>query len=214
MELAPSLKKLYLYGEQTSCIGWYGISLDIYMVGPISTITACPTVVDWENEAEAQAAQECMKRGRSVENIESFIDFSSHFDEKVIFIGRPSDEGGDTNPLRVTLWKKKKSGTQNKSKFPLILYIHGGGFITRLSKKYTSARIFAELLKLDVESSSVMESATFAIVDYRLAPEYIYTLQPQMIAFWHRIISFNTWDLVKEVYMFRVHPLELHRQWK
>jgi len=145
----------------------------LYGAVPASTITFCPTVVDWDNEVEAQSAQECMKRCRSVENVESPIVLSSYFDEETIFIDRPGDEGVDTNPLQVTLLKKQNS-QQSETKAPLILYMHGGAFITRLSRKLFPARIFAELLKLDDENSSVMESATFAIVDYRLAPEYAY----------------------------------------
>jgi len=138
------------------------------VVAPVGTMTVCPTVVDWANVAEAEAAQLCMKQGRRCADMDNLIDLNSLFDEEIISIDRP--KGGD--PMRVTLLKKQNS--QNEAKAPLILYIHGGGFTVRGGKNTFAARMLTTLLKMDSENSPVMESATWAIVEYRLAPEHIY----------------------------------------
>ncbi|KAL7530173.1 hypothetical protein ACHAXR_005496 [Thalassiosira sp. AJA248-18] len=110
-----------------------------------------------------------MKRARSIDDMDAAsISLKSLFDEEIIFIDRPN--GGD--PLQVILLKKQN--TPNKSKAPLILHIHSGGFTVRVSKNAFSARIFSALLEMDDEKSPVMESATWAIVVYRLAPDFIY----------------------------------------
>ena len=141
------------------------------VLAPLGTMSACPTVVDWANVAEAEAAQLCMKQGRQFgENSDNIVDLNSLFDEEIISIDRPKAKGGD--PMRVTLLKKQNS--QNEANAPLILYIHGGGFTIRSGKDILATRLFSTLLNMDSENSPVMESATWAIVEYRLAPEHIY----------------------------------------
>ena len=122
-----------------------------------------------------------MKRGRAMEDMD-MVDLESMFDVEDIFIDRPNASGGD--PMRVTLLKKQRqnniadSTKSSKAKIsPLILFIHGGGFVVRGVKKTMSAQIFNELLKLDSnndKNDQLMEDATFAVVEYRLAPEHIY----------------------------------------
>jgi len=153
-------------------------------LAPVATMTACPTVVDWTNQAEAEAAQLCMKRGRSIEDADGGFD-SSLFVEETIFIDRP--EGGD--PIRVMLFKKRNS--ESKAKAPLVLYIHGGGFTVRGSKLILSSLMLTALQNMDDINSPVMESATWATVDYRLAPEHVYPAAPEdcMLALNHLVHS-------------------------
>ncbi|KAL7531742.1 hypothetical protein ACHAXR_004207 [Thalassiosira sp. AJA248-18] len=158
---------------RTTELHWFVRYFMGYLLGviaPLSTMTNCATVVDWGNKAEAEAAQLCMKRARSVEDMDAAtILLKSLFDEEIIFIDRHN--GGD--PMRVILLKKQNS-SRNKSKAPLILHMHGGGFTARGNKNALSARIFTALLGMDDETSPVMEGATWAIVDYRIAPDFIY----------------------------------------
>eukprot|EP00580_Thalassiosira_gravida_P003683 CAMPEP_0201607850 /NCGR_PEP_ID=MMETSP0492-20130828/6825_1 /ASSEMBLY_ACC=CAM_ASM_000837 /TAXON_ID=420259 /ORGANISM="Thalassiosira gravida, Strain GMp14c1" /LENGTH=349 /DNA_ID=CAMNT_0048072525 /DNA_START=286 /DNA_END=1332 /DNA_ORIENTATION=- len=136
-------------------------------------MTACPTVVDRTNEAELEAAQLCMEQGRSVKDMDAYmIDFSS-FDEEIIFVDRP--KGSD--PIRVLLLKKQNTPSNDKS--PLVFYIHGGGFTVRGSKDSLAAQMLTALLKMDTDDSPVMEGATWAIVEYGLAPEYVYPSAPK-----------------------------------
>eukprot|EP00581_Thalassiosira_minuscula_P027995 CAMPEP_0183750460 /NCGR_PEP_ID=MMETSP0739-20130205/1113_1 /TAXON_ID=385413 /ORGANISM="Thalassiosira miniscula, Strain CCMP1093" /LENGTH=387 /DNA_ID=CAMNT_0025986513 /DNA_START=347 /DNA_END=1510 /DNA_ORIENTATION=- len=134
-------------------------------------MTICPSVIDWHNQKEVLLAQECMKRGRSAEDID-LAPLEWMFDVNDVFIDRPEGESGD--PLRVTLLKKQTSSEiANHPNAPLILFMHGGGFTVRAVKKIQSMLIFDELLKLDGDGT-MMDSATFAMVEYRLAPEHAY----------------------------------------
>jgi len=138
---------------------------------PLASITHCPTVVDWSNTAEAEAAHLCMKKARDcAQGPDNLYDWKSFFDYEIIFIDRP--EGG--HPLRVTLLKKKNP--QNKSKSPLILNIHGGGFTVRGGKEILATQMFTTLLKIDSEHSlqPALSSAVWAIVEYRLAPDHVW----------------------------------------
>ncbi|EJK52439.1 hypothetical protein THAOC_28282, partial [Thalassiosira oceanica] len=56
---------------------------------PLASMTTCPTVVDWNNPREAEAAKLCMEKGRSVSRTDGKIDFSAWlFDVETTLITR------------------------------------------------------------------------------------------------------------------------------
>mmetsp|Transcript_30814 Transcript_30814/g.65176 ORF Transcript_30814/g.65176 Transcript_30814/m.65176 type:complete len:462 (-) Transcript_30814:279-1664(-) len=161
---------------QTSELHWFVRFFMGYLygvLGHVATMTICPSVIDRHNPTEVLLAQECMKRGRSAEDID-LAPLEWMFDVNDVFIDRPQGERESGDPLRVTLLKKQKSPEiANHPNAPLILFLHGGGFTVRAVKKIQSMLIFDELLKLDGDGT-MMDSATFAMVEYRLAPEHAY----------------------------------------
>ncbi|KAL7546894.1 hypothetical protein ACHAWF_010222 [Thalassiosira exigua] len=137
------------------------------LVLPLSSMTECPAVVEWEDDMKAEEALLCLEPARK-----SLVRFDSYvlplFEEETISIARP--EGGD--PLEVKLFRKQNSPKDTKA--PLILYLHAGGFTVRAAPLPMGATLFTKLLNLDDENTRVMEGATWATVYYRLAPENIY----------------------------------------
>ena len=135
----------------------------------LASMTRCPTVVDWDNPREAEAAKLCMERGRSVSSMDAWLDFKDWlFDVETTLVARSSN----AEPLEVTLLRKRRPGTKNA---PLILFIHGGGFTTRMPKNSLATKVFHTLQKIDAgKNAPVLDGATLAIIDYRLAPEFPY----------------------------------------
>jgi len=164
---------------QMSEVHWFVRYILGYLFGvlaPISTMNKCPTVVDWDNKVEAEAAHLCMKKARDMEALDvAMTNLTSMFDEEIIYVDRPGVSG---DPMKVTLLKKENSKKVEDAKAPLILWIHGGGFVMRGSHISIPAQVFTAFLKMDedenINDSSVMESATMALVEYRLAPEAVY----------------------------------------
>mmetsp|Transcript_18504 Transcript_18504/g.30292 ORF Transcript_18504/g.30292 Transcript_18504/m.30292 type:complete len:480 (+) Transcript_18504:87-1526(+) len=175
---------------QTSELHWAVRYFVGYLFGifvPVGQLTKCPTVVDWANTQEADAAKSCITPIRAmVEQGDELVDLNELFDVQAIDIERSGDK--DNSPVHVTLLKKKGTSgsdptamTNSNSKAPLILYMHGGGFTVRGGKKTLTAQIFGYLQQIgerddDVNESanSFMDDAVWAIVDYRLAPEHLY----------------------------------------
>ena len=68
--------------------------------------------------------------------------------------------------MKVTLLTKQNFESA-KDDSVLLLYLHGGGFTVRGGKNMYSQQIFSEMLKQD---DHLTGRATFAVVEYRLAP--------------------------------------------
>ena len=177
---------------QTSEVHWAVRYFIGYLFGalfPVGQLLKCPTTVDWQNLTEAKEAEACMNPMRaSMESADGMVDLNALFDVQAIDIPR---DDGNNNPIHVTLLKKKKSSytvtktNNSKSAAPLILYMHGGGFIMRAGKNGFASEVFSYLLQLgeedenaDDSASSFIDDAVWAVVDYRLAPEYLYPAAP------------------------------------
>lgn len=130
---------------------------------PLGTMVTCPTTVDLDNEDDVASSLACMERGRSIQQFDVPRDsLSTSFDVENLLVGRP--DGGPE--MEVTLLTKKNSGSVKDDNI-LLMYLHGGGFTVRGGKNMLSHQIFTEMLKQD---DKLMGRATFAIVEYRLAP--------------------------------------------
>ena len=177
---------------QTSELHWkvrFFLGYIFAQLVPVGSLVKCPTVVDWSNEQEAEAAKSCINPIRStIESGDDSVDLHALFDVQSVDIDRAGG-GTDDNPLRVTLLKKRRSTSaaddsdtaavdDNKSSGPLILYMHGGGFTVRGGKNALAAQMFSSLLQKAEEDEddhgSFMDDAVWAVVEYRLAPEHTY----------------------------------------
>lgn len=149
----------------------------------------CPTVVDWTDAHRVDAAKSCINQVRAIfDSIDDLVDLNALFDVQVIDIDQPACGEDDYSKVRVTLLKKKATSAITNTKTddivraPLILYIHGGAFTIRGSKKTLAAQLFGSLLQIGEEDSDVannsaksfIDDAVWAVVDYRLAPEHKY----------------------------------------
>jgi acetyl esterase/lipase len=179
---------------QTSELNWkvrFFLGYIFDKLVPVGSLVKCPTVVDWSNEQEAEEAKSCMNPIRStIESGDDSVDLNALFDVQSVDIDRGAGGGTDDKPLRVTLLKKKRSTSaaddnsdtaavdDDNISGPLILYMHGGGFTVRGGKNALAAQMFSSLLQKAEEDEddhgSFMNDAVWAVVEYRLAPEYIY----------------------------------------
>jgi len=158
---------------------------------PVASMTKCPTVVDWNNPSEAEAAKHCMEKGRSVSRNDEKLDSGDGLFEVETTLVTRSSSSNDEEPLEVTLLRKKHHVPSTKNA-PLIVFIHGGGFTTRVRKNSLATKIFHTLQKIDAEQSApVLDDATLAIIDYRLAPEFPYPAATQdcMLALKHLVLN-------------------------
>lgn len=178
---------------QTSELNWkvrFFLGYIFDKLVPVGSLVKCPTVVDWSNEQEAETAISCMNPIRStIESGDDSVDLHALFDVQSVDIDRGAGGGTDDEPLRVTLLRQKRSTSANDDdngdtaavddnniSGPLILYMHGGGFTVRGGKSALAAQMFSSLLQKAEEDNygSFMDDAVWAVVEYRLAPEYIY----------------------------------------
>lgn len=143
---------------------------------PLAAMTACPTVIDRARAEDAEAeARLCMEGVRdAAEGPDRLYDWKSPFDHESVSIERPA--GGD--PLRVTLVRTKGSrgSGDGATPAPLVLIIHGGGFTVRTGREFVATRLIRALLGIDGADPGppALSGATWAIVEYRLAPEHPY----------------------------------------
>lgn len=186
---------------QTSELHWAIRYFVGYLFGklfPVSQLVKCPTKVDWANAQEANEAKSCITPVRElVEKLDAAIDLNTLFDVQAVDIER-----SDNSLMHVTLLKKKKVSseatgtTDNDSKAPLILYMHGGGFTVRGGKDMLAAQMFGYLHQLGKEDESAnafMDDAVWALVEYRLAPEHQYpaATEDSLLALNHLVNNMN-----------------------
>ena len=177
---------------QISELHWAVRYLFGYLSGklfPVGQLLKCTTTtVDLTNAQEVDEVKSCMSPVRAIiEKADAFVDLYALFDVQIIDIERSPH-----SLVRVTLLKKKTSSAttttttttttiNNDNTAPLILYMHGGGFNVRGGKGALASQTFGYLLQLGEEDDDVNDSANsfvddavWAMLDYRLAPEYKY----------------------------------------
>jgi len=147
------------------------------LIAPVGTLAKCPLYPPYDSKCMSTSRDATLRTSKLLWSW--LTPWKRTHTETIVQIPRPNvNDLGEESSLEVRLLIPKHSSENDLQDSPLVLWLHGGGFVLGSAQDFYLPT-FVHALYRNPLSKDIASSIIWASVEYRLAPEHPYPAAPE-----------------------------------